>query len=236
MPIKWNPAFFIGLTVARDWGQEEKGTTEDEMAGWHHWLDAHEFEWTLGGSDGQGGLVCCISWGHKESDTTERLNWTELNWIINDIEHLLTCLFDICIIFSIEVSFQILALFKNWAIFLLLSLKNTFTYLVCKFFFRYFICHQSTVSITSLNRVFQRAEVLNLMKPNLSMFKFYLLCFDVISKNYLSYTRSERLSPKFTSRYITALGFTFRSMVYFELIIMHSKKYRSKLIFKYMDI
>ena len=63
--------------AGRDWGQEEKGTTEDEMAGWHHRLDGHEFEWTPGVGDGQGGLVCCNSWGRKESDTTERLNWTE---------------------------------------------------------------------------------------------------------------------------------------------------------------
>ena len=56
-----------------DWGQEEKGTTEDEMAGWHHWLDGREFEWTPGVGDGQGGLACCDSWGLKESDTTERL-------------------------------------------------------------------------------------------------------------------------------------------------------------------
>ena len=66
--------------AGRDWGQEEKGTTEDEMAGWHHRLDGHEFEWTLGVGDGQGGLACCNSWGCKESDKTERLNWTELNW------------------------------------------------------------------------------------------------------------------------------------------------------------
>ena len=66
--------------AGRDLGQEEKGTTQDEMAGWHHRLDGHEFEWTLGLGDGQGGLACCNSWGHKESDTTELLNWTELNW------------------------------------------------------------------------------------------------------------------------------------------------------------
>ena len=66
--------------AGRDWGQEEKGTTEDEMAGWLHRLDGHEFEWTPGVGDGQGGLACCDSWGHKELDTTERLNWTELNW------------------------------------------------------------------------------------------------------------------------------------------------------------
>ena len=64
--------------AGRDWGQEEKGTTEDEMAGWHHWLNGHESGWTLGVGDGQGGLVCCSSWGRKESDMTERLNWTEL--------------------------------------------------------------------------------------------------------------------------------------------------------------
>ena len=75
MPMRW----LIGKDsdAGRDWGQEEKGTTEDEMAGWHHWLDGHESEWTPGVSDGQGGLACCNSWGRKESDTTERLNWTE---------------------------------------------------------------------------------------------------------------------------------------------------------------
>ena len=68
-------------TVAgRDWGQEEKGTTEDEMVRWHHRFDGREFEWTPGVGDGQGGLACCNSWGRKESDTTERLNWTELTW------------------------------------------------------------------------------------------------------------------------------------------------------------
>ena len=66
--------------AGRDWGQEEKGTTEDEMAGWHHWLDGCESEWTPGVGGGQGGLACCDSWGRKESDMTERLNWTELNW------------------------------------------------------------------------------------------------------------------------------------------------------------
>ena len=59
------------LEAGRDGGQGEKGTTEDEMAGWHHRLDAHGFGWTLGVGDGQGGLACCNSWGRKESDTTE---------------------------------------------------------------------------------------------------------------------------------------------------------------------
>ena len=83
-PVLWPPhakSWFIGKDsdAGRDWGQEEKGKTEDEMAGWPmtRWLDGHESEWTLGVGDGQGGLVCCRSWDHKESDTTERLNWTE---------------------------------------------------------------------------------------------------------------------------------------------------------------
>ena len=62
----------------RDWRQEEKGTTKDEMSGWHHWLNERESECTPGVGDGEGGLACCSSWRHKELDTTERLNWTEL--------------------------------------------------------------------------------------------------------------------------------------------------------------
>ena len=80
-PVLWPPhakSWLIGKDsdAGRDWGQEEKGTTEDEMAGWHHWFDGRESEWTPGVGDGQGGLACCDSWGRKESDTTEWL--TEL--------------------------------------------------------------------------------------------------------------------------------------------------------------
>ena len=74
--------------AGRDWRQEEKGMTEDEMAGWHHWLDRRESDWTSGDGDGQGGLACWDSWGRKELDTTERLNWSELNWIIKNVEYL----------------------------------------------------------------------------------------------------------------------------------------------------
>ena len=85
-PILWPPhakSWLIGKDpdAGRDWAQEEKGTREDEMAGWHHWLDGHEFGWTLGVGDGQGGLVCCNSWGCKELDMTEWLNWTELKLV-----------------------------------------------------------------------------------------------------------------------------------------------------------
>ena len=78
-PVLWPPyvkSWLIGKDsdAGRDWGQEEKGTTEDEMAGWYHRLDGLEFEWTPGVGDGQGGLACCNSWGHKESDMTEWLN------------------------------------------------------------------------------------------------------------------------------------------------------------------
>ena len=81
-PVLWPPhakSWLIGKDSdgGRDGGQEEKVTTEDEMAGWHHWLHGRESECTPGVGDGQGGLACCDSWGHKELDTTERLNWTE---------------------------------------------------------------------------------------------------------------------------------------------------------------
>ena len=59
------------------WGQEEKGMTEDKMVGWHHWLNGHGFGWTPGVGDGQGGLACCGSWGHKELDMIEQVNWTQ---------------------------------------------------------------------------------------------------------------------------------------------------------------
>ena len=85
-PVLWPPhakSWLIGkdFDAGKDWGQEEKGTTEGEMAGWHHWLNGQKFGLTLGVGDGQGGLVCCDSWGCKDSDTTERLTWTELNWV-----------------------------------------------------------------------------------------------------------------------------------------------------------
>ena len=84
--VLWLPHVKSWLTgkdsdAGRDWGQEEKGTTEDEMAWWHHRLNAHGFGWTLGVGDGQGGLACCDSWGRKESDTTERLNWIDFHLI-----------------------------------------------------------------------------------------------------------------------------------------------------------
>ena len=85
IPILWPPNVKNWLIrkdpdVGKDWRQEEKGMTEDEMVGWHHWLNGHEFQQALGVGDGQGSLECCSPWGCKESDTTETkwLNWTVL--------------------------------------------------------------------------------------------------------------------------------------------------------------
>ena len=82
-PVLWPRHVKSWLTgkdsdAGRDWGQEEKGMTEDEIAGWHHWLDGCESERTPGLGDGQEGLACCNSWGLKELDTTEQLNWTDV--------------------------------------------------------------------------------------------------------------------------------------------------------------
>ena len=98
-PVLWPPDAKSWLIckdpdARKDWGQEEKGRTEDEMVGWHHRLNEHGFGWTLGVGDGQGGLACCRSWGCKVSDTIERLNWNEcvilicISVVTNNTEHL----------------------------------------------------------------------------------------------------------------------------------------------------
>ena len=91
-PILWPPdmkSWLIGKdpNARNDWGWKEEGMTEDEMAGWHHRLNGHEFEWTPGFGDGQGGLACCNSWGRKELDMTELPNWTELKYTVTIMGH-----------------------------------------------------------------------------------------------------------------------------------------------------
>ena len=90
-PVFWPPdekswLIWKDTDAGKDWGQEEKGTTEDEMVGWHHQLNGHGFGWTPGVGDGQGGLACCGSWGHKESDMTEQLNWTEQSCTLREVK------------------------------------------------------------------------------------------------------------------------------------------------------
>ena len=88
-PVLWPPhvkSWLIGKDsdAGRDWGQEEKGTTKDEMAGWHHWLDGHEFEWSPEVGNGQGGLTCCNSWSCRvRHDWATELNWTEWSLLIS---------------------------------------------------------------------------------------------------------------------------------------------------------
>ena len=86
-PILWPPDvnnWLIGKDpdAGKDWRQEEKGITEDEMLGWHHWLDGHEFEQAPEVGDGRQSLASCSPWGHKESDKTEWLNWIKLNTLL----------------------------------------------------------------------------------------------------------------------------------------------------------
>ena len=85
IPILWPPdaknwLIWKDPDAGKDLRREEKGKTEDEMVGWHHWLNGHGFGWTLGVGDGRGGLACCGSWDCKESDMTEQLNWTDALW------------------------------------------------------------------------------------------------------------------------------------------------------------
>ena len=96
--------------AGRDWGQEEKGTTQDEMAGWHHWLDGRESEWTLGVGDGQGGLACCNSWGRRVGH-----NWeTELKWIYYSSWHSLN-------IVPYIIHFSFLLIITQWEKWIILS-------------------------------------------------------------------------------------------------------------------
>ena len=144
-PILWPPhagSWLIGKDpdTGRDWGQEEKGMTEDEMAGWHHWLNAHEFGWTpgVGGEGGPGGLVYCDLWGRKESDTTERLNWTELK--PSQVNSLLFYTCESCVINFYHILHHL----------------NILTLLKCLIFnplflqFPYFSCLSSTCPFASL--------------------------------------------------------------------------------------
>ena len=96
--------------AGRDWGQEEKGMTEDEMAWWHHWLNGCEFEWALGVGDEQGGLACWDSWGRKESDLTEWLIWSDLIWC--SYCHFINC-FLVDVVIFIPFFFCSLALWFN---------------------------------------------------------------------------------------------------------------------------
>ena len=105
-PILWPPHVKSWLPgkdpdAGKDWGQEEKGTTEDEIVGWHHRLDGHGFEWTPGVGDEQGGLVCCGSRGHKELNMTEWLNWTKLT---------LAAMFDAIPYSSVKLSVNIIVI------------------------------------------------------------------------------------------------------------------------------
>ena len=89
--ISWPPDvknWLIGKDpdAGKDWRREEKGTTKDEMVGWHHRLNGHELEQTLGAGDGQGSLACCSPWGRKELDMTEQLNWTDCRRMVADIK------------------------------------------------------------------------------------------------------------------------------------------------------
>ena len=106
-PILWPPdakswLFWKDPDVGKDWRQEEE-RTEDEMVRWYNWLNGHEFGWTPGVGDGQGGLACCGSWGSKELGTTEWLNWTYINWKRKSLSHVQLFVI-LCTIQSIKFS------------------------------------------------------------------------------------------------------------------------------------
>ena len=131
-PFLWLPDAKNWLIVkdpdaGKDWRQEEKGTTEDEMVGWHHRLNGHEFEQAPGVGDGQGSLACCSPWGQKESNMSEQLNWTDL--ILYFPLLLLPSIFPSIRVFSNEFS-EFISFTMDWFDFLAIqgtlnSLLNT---------------------------------------------------------------------------------------------------------------
>ena len=132
-PILWPSVVKNWLTgkdpdAGKNWRQEEKGTTEDEMVGWHCWLNGHEFEWTPGVGDGQGGLVCCSSCGRKESDMTERLNWTDLHYCVIISSSYIYCL---VLIFQVCNSAFVLVEVSQWCFCTFLIFLSEMIPIVC---------------------------------------------------------------------------------------------------------
>ena len=141
-PVLWPPDVKSWLIwkdpdAGKDWGQEEKGMTEDEMAGWHHRLDGHGFGWTPGIGDGQGGLACFGSWGRKELDTTERLNWTD--WNIFKWHSMLPMLLPFVLNNNKEIASTLETLWLSFLIINLCFSKVTHISLVCSLLLLFFV-------------------------------------------------------------------------------------------------
>ena len=128
-PILWPPdakswLIWKDTDAGKDWRQE-KGMTEDEMVGWHCWLNGHEFGWTPGVGDGQGGLACCCSWGRRESDTTEQLNWTDwMNRFITSTKTLMAILPSLVSIIYSPFKAEILFWFRPYEIIRIVNWKR----------------------------------------------------------------------------------------------------------------
>ena len=146
----------------KDWSQEEKGTTEDEIVGWHHWLNGHEFEQAWGVGDGQGGLSCCSPWGHKELDMIELLNWTES--FANFVYIFKKLVLNILII---SINFKPLFHFFSSALILVFSFLLSLG-LVCSFH-RSFRCKASLAAAKSLQSCLTLCNPIDCSPPGCSI-------------------------------------------------------------------
>ena len=164
-PILWPPhakSWLIGKQsdAGRDRGQEEKGTTEDEMAGWHHWLNGRESEWTPGVDDGQGGLSCWDSWGRKESDTTERLIWSDLINLLLDFQDQISKKNSFLCHLHSKAMVKIAMLLKSQACFYVLNLAR-FGFCKCHYWKWPCISHQHRIIWPSSKRKYKWKDFQN---------------------------------------------------------------------------
>ena len=137
------------LDPGKDLSQEEKGMTEDEMVGWHHQLNRHEFGWSPGVGDGQGGLACCSPWGLKELDMTEWLNWTKLNCVsVGSMNEILNVKLQ-CIVRQILKAILVFCIINLFLLLILTSFSDLQEYMTWTFLFEPFSSNYSLLTILS---------------------------------------------------------------------------------------